>query len=1063
MLHSSPPSPSTGALRLLRWLALYGSFGTAAGATAFVLEEQRRQICRLSRIRDNGKKLKEFIHRRNLVKASSPARTPASSLPDFHDYVQDLETKGLVRREPVTQSGKAGMIRDQQDEFHYEMKARILPAVKSPIHGSNAGKQQNDSSEVLVGGNWRMHPSTRIRRLPHRKSDSMQSPKSFPSFRRIKNIQPTKPVYSPGIAQHKKALLEHRATKRKDGPLDREETCQAIELLISERNAQVDIGELEDFLSIAARAKDFNTIGRLLDACEAELPWSAHLYPCFLRSLMVAGVNASSDLSIANSMFLLGQRVFEKSGIDPTPKIKSFYRANAFPLVLAAYQNYPDHAWDTDTMTILLECALRMTALGDERSKLLTKILDQVPKNGHFFFKSFPQLKPDLSISHSQCQNKSSSMLDMLDKIVNRKDLVIQLLGRGLRLFLSDQTLQRCCAALIQESTQDEIVEVLHVIQMESESMSRTRLERARAALLRQTWRCTHNFNQVQALFEHIDKFRDLDSKRIESGILSSTMIAICAKARRWEEAKHYVWDARHLSPEAKRQLSQAGQYYMTLLRARQGQWELVKEDLCSASICKNMEGREELFLEVFGIFSQQHEALKAFEFFKWCMGPGGASPTQAMFDILISNCLADGNGRLSGQILGFMSEIQFQWQIRAETVVMSFRKYANRYKPNSVPLMQCIEGLRDHPNLLSKDVCLVLMERCSVAARRLRVASKERLHLMQKRGQETLIEQIAQLESLASTVPWISQQRNMRSERLDNPLLERAQAYYIRMQVASSLHHWEEVISIFQESNQQSIPRLELSLSLAVTACLKMHDPSSGFNLIQDARKVGFVTRKAEVVMSQCGLADPANNAKNLRTRVFQHYEHLVRQHLPLDHGMLVQAAQILVLRSQPAASVALLSEVYQSSFAELKPFDIVVMTSFLTAYSGVLDIDGIRWTIQTILAKNLLLDTHFFRALTQARFRVSHSLLRDSQKKRSQEIFHLFRIWDTICWRRYETQQRQVLITGRVMTNMLVRLYMKDVSPRQLTREALEWKSISCAEFPTPVTGCALENTCL
>lgn len=1146
MLQPPTRPPSTGALRLLRWLALYGSFGTAAGATAFVLEEQRRQICRLSRIRDNGKRLREFMHRSSHTPVSETSTAHTSSLPDFHDYVHDLETKGLVKRELATPSGKAGLVGGRQEEYHYEFRPRALPVSQSRPKADDTEKRgKSMSNRSLKGFHRAFSTSTAFCQNQNRRARDMR--RLPPSW--YNNIPRTT------------ESSEHLRPKEESSRQSEEEfkiRQAAFEVLIASQSEKLNTVDLQRFLSTAARSGDFDAIGALLDTYEAQLPWSNYLHPLFLYALDLVALSVKPTASNAEVMFSLGRRILAPTNIDLTGRLQFFHEAGAFPLVLATYQRLPDQDWTSGDMEIILESVLRVGALegrqsaldGSELSRLVTDTLHAIPKTGHFF-RTFPKLYRQISASPGcrrgfdltilqaigyMCRRKSTDMLEAVlkrfaclaipaasfahvaakiidgdepcseqcyslllyhfrasygsresileerllelglqksflrtieafgkDHLVHQSlaitqarvlldghersdftaeevdSMVLTLCGheiqvkqifrRYFHLKLKNQTLQRCWNAVVQTSTEDEIIELLDLIEEQSSNFSSLRLERLRAKLLSETWRCMHNFDQVQKYFEHINKFRSDESKRGEAGILSSTMIVICAKAERWEEAKHYVWDARHLDTSAKITLRSAGFHYETILLARQGQWEKVRRNLAFTGEKRRESKAGDTFLEVLSIFAQQHQPKEVLDFCRWAVTGAEVYPTQRIFDVIISSCLAEGDQQAMSKTLVFMAEFDVGWKIHAETVAMTFRKYANKYRPRGVQFMQCLEGLQGFPHLFSKDVCLILMERCSVAARRLRSVGRERLHLMQQRSQIKLAEQVTRLETLASTAPWISQMKDARSQETGNSSLERAQAYYIKMQVASSLQQWQEVVSLYEDSLQHSVPRLELSLCLAVSACLKLNDPDSGLALVQNAQSLGFNTTKAEVMLtSQGGRDSEVCNPDELRTVVLQHYEYLQSRFLPLDHGKLVQAAHTMVLKQRAAASIALLSEIYQSSISSMQPFHITVMTCFLTAYSGVFDVSGIRWTVKTILSKNLLLDIHFFRSLSQARIRICAALTRDGQRKRSKEVYQLFQIWDLVCWRRYEKQQQNVVITGRVMTNMLVRLHMMD-----------------------------------
>ncbi len=108
-----PTRPSVDAIRVLRHIALYGSFGTAAGTTAYVLEDQRRQICKLKKIVENGRKLNEFKRHQHTARGASSSD---KSL-DFNAFIQVLESTGHLVKEPVSQT-------ENDNEFHYHFRKR---------------------------------------------------------------------------------------------------------------------------------------------------------------------------------------------------------------------------------------------------------------------------------------------------------------------------------------------------------------------------------------------------------------------------------------------------------------------------------------------------------------------------------------------------------------------------------------------------------------------------------------------------------------------------------------------------------------------------------------------------------------------------------------------------------------------------------------------------------------------------------------------------------------------------------------------------------------------------
>jgi hypothetical protein len=1185
MLNSTAAPPSRGALRLLRQLALYGSFGTATCATAFVLEEQRRQICRLSKAVDNGRKLRKLMRQTH-----SGAAGPRS----FAGYVQALEAEGLVARETVGDakepSGGAGGLQ----EYHWHARPRSDKSVRAegsrkPVRATSsvhdAGHDAFKSARPRVPQRRYFRPLSLSESSPRTWAKNSRSASRPALQQRPANThQPTTTNSGHHIPQklwrRKIGHDAHRVKMWKIRPLKEDVKAPilaAFRTMIANRADNMDLRDFEQFLEAASREQNLLTVELLLDDCKSRLPWSKPLYPILLRSLSLVHHSTYLDSPGAISSLALCRRIMEEGELDPSQFIRYFHDAGAHRLVINVYQNHRlTKLWGPDERMICIESALTTLAAGsldpspladllrdcrhqqDLAGSLIPLIKNQSPGSNcstywdtvlraycsvgceiqssellqhlhglllHFYQKcpgpqcrrtisalmkpatsseawystllSFcvlwvvPSSAPGLLLyrkmvamavkhgfnlaviksyqtapdrSNLQCASrnigKAYLQVDKAEHIKVKahclKETVASLYGHKnddvvISLFktyfysgfIRGRSLTQSWNSVLRSASVSEALDVLEVVQRKLDHLRIDQLDRVQSALIRRTWLRSRDFNEVQFVYDEIQKINVMFGLEFDSGETTSSLVWAFARAGRVEDVKRHARALMisGLSPDY------SAIHHLIPLHARRGNWLKVQNILdilqSRGKLGLFLRNHSGLFVDIFHAFSEQRPPAEVLEFFKRSINVWGVIPGDLMIDHLISSCMRVDNGlEIIRASLDFLRSKGLDWQIRSQTVVMSYLQYARHFRPDSVFAVQLLTSLsQEHRGLISKDLCLQVLETCAIAARKHQVKrTHEPNSTLVARLQHKLENDTAKVQELALTAPWLSELSSFKTitqrelggvklSRSDKAPREQAQRFYSDMQIAASLNRPDQVISIYQTYLQQNLPRLALALDTVVNACLRCNDPSRAEKYIQEAKAAGQDVHSGYRLMLIYNLRskDFPVDASTLRRTVFDAYLSMETHNEPINHALVVSAAHALIYARQPGA-VALLTAVYNSEFARVKPFDIVPMTCFIAAYARDLNVGGVRWAIDRVLRSGMIIDLHFFKVLYQARKYLVKMLRRMGTTSKAQKAHRDFRIYDALCWRRFRLQRIKSRQFGIAMVKNLVALRQAD-----------------------------------
>jgi hypothetical protein len=611
--------------------------------------------------------------------------------------------------------------------------------------------------------------------------------------------------------------------------------------------------------------------------------------------------------------------------------------------------------------------------------------------------------------------------------------------------FICGRSLTQSWNSVLRSASTSEALDVLEAVQRMPGQLRIDQLDRVQSALVRRTWLRSRDFDEVQFVYDEILKINNTSGLKFKGRETVNSLVWASARAGRVEDVRRH---ARALLNSVV-STDYSAIHHLIPLHARKGSWLKVQNILDVLQSRGKMDlflrNHSGLFVDIFHAFSEQRNPTEVLGFFKRSINVWGVVPSDLMIDHLISSCMRVDKGlELIHSSLEFLRSKGLDWQIRAQTVVMSYLQYARHFRPDSVFAVQLLTRLsQEHRSLISKDLCLQVLETCAIAARKHQVKrTNESKSILVDSLQHKLEECTTTVQKLALTAPWLSElssskpttQREVGGIKLsqsDKAPREQAQAYYSDMQIAMSLNRPDQVISIYQTYLQQNLPRLALAVDAVVNACLRRNDPFQAEKFIQEAKAAGQEVQRGSrlILIYNLKNKDFPVDAPTLRKAVFDAYHNMETRNEPVDHALVVSAAHALIYARQPGA-VALLTAVYNSEFVRAKPFDIVPMTCFMAAYARDLNMGGVKWTINRVLRSGMMIDLHFFKVLYQARKHLVKILRHKGMISKARKAHKEFRIYDTLCWRRFRLQRIKSRQFGIAMVRQLVTLRRADDS---------------------------------
>ncbi|KAL1305958.1 hypothetical protein AAFC00_004096 [Neodothiora populina] len=231
---------------------------------------------------------------------------------------------------------------------------------------------------------------------------------------------------------------------------------------------------------------------------------------------------------------------------------------------------------------------------------------------------------------------------------------------------------------------------------------------------------------------------------------------------------------------------------------------------------------------------------------------------------------------------------------------------------------------------------------------------------------------------------------------------------------LALSLGNPADAVSLYKQSlSIDRLPLSSLSLESAITASIRSHegDTTEAEELFGSAQDAGMNVSAALLPLLLQRIKNLSKEGRSqaleeLQTTVSEFYRIMEENNIPVRHHVVTAAAQALMKHGKANAAVSLLRNVYDSSAASPagKSFDLPAMTTLFQGYAKSEQLDGMEWTVNTILDENYRINNAFLRTLKHAKshFKLAASVtsnesyariasrvdqLRDACKKRQRE----------------------------------------------------------------------------
>lgn len=256
-----------------------------------------------------------------------------------------------------------------------------------------------------------------------------------------------------------------------------------------------------------------------------------------------------------------------------------------------------------------------------------------------------------------------------------------------------------------------------------------------------------------------------------------------------------------------------------------------------------------------------------------------------------------------------------------------------------------------------------------------------------------------------------------------------RRQQVQREMITAFSLQDYSKVLDIYLSSRSPSgLPLSTKALEITMEASLRLHrgDRTEAEAIMAQASKAGMDVSCAMQPlllhhMRQLN-ADDKHNVNKLRLMVMDWYRANEANGLPVNNHIGVMAASIMVNNHRPEYAINLLSDLSHSDWIQRRPFDIVAMTVYLKAYAAMKSAKGIKWTISTVLSKNMRIDRRFVDAIKECtkHFEVSGV---GKPNKRPNSLRGRLRQWRLICAQRRIQQRHDAKVFGRNLVKFIAK----------------------------------------
>ena len=1021
----TPARPSADAIRVLRHIALYGSFGTAAGATAYVLEDQRRQICKLKRIVENGRKLNEFKRYHHTDGSSSSCQKPL----DFNAFIQSLESSGRIVKEPVSQEDAT---RKDEKEFHYHI--RIKKCTKSAAGQDRQHGVRNGHLNEKIPGKWQSPVEDQAPvNLP-----DQTSPPIFPS-RSGSSLTPNSQLLRP--------FLENSSVTDRHHPL-RQLDRDSLEKDISGKLAAPPSEHRQNSSTLSSEIDNRNSPQNVLRTVRIKRHEFFRKISLESRVYQIAGlkaiVHASSRMLSGAVLLQMDAALWERRGAhvgdiredplvpkhSPQPELpvdvvgdifSAWQRSHLLQDLMKEVSDYLTRviAFQYNVLRILdkLKARLSLHIVRRRTIHSLHGAVDIYSDVARFIFDLELRLmtvrlkhhrtlisqdiRPDGASSHLSREDHSPASEHIQGVAVQLEEerkktptfpkpwfWLKDTLSKGDSLNFSGETNSLSLqSALGSDSLLEESVEPASATTIPHSSHEQ-------ASLIRLTWLRTRDLKQVETLFDTLLSAASIADRSLDTQVHNARVWAFI-QARAYEQASAYLKSAFILGNI--RADADTLDLMMTVAAVR-NDWTLV-EDLQKAwndFQGPNKPSKHQLFRAIFSQYCSEATSPRIAQFVWTITQRLGIQYVNQDLEAILSECFKAGDIEKAIALAYYVREHGSHVQVTAYTVLKAFRSYTRHHRPTGYTLLQLLEQLKTvNRNLLSKELVALVWGI---------LANQLRQHAQAGRGHSHLRYHHHHERNFQSAIPYLrtlfADSRSLREGTPQNrkkipPSLVKAE-----MNSALSTGNFEEVVRIHDRHKRTGIRGRPDMLNLSVCACEKMGQREKAEALIEQAHVAGENTRGARMIMllsliKSKDIMDP----HVLERLVFDFYQREEQQTGKIEHGLMTGAAANLLNRtvkwdgvSNYVSALNLVMKAYLT-YAEKEPFHIAQWTVFFQAYSQTGNWKGVTWVIENILARHVKIDLHFFKMLWAERTRWLKSTEQPEQAEVVQRAFNRIR----------------------------------------------------------------------
>ncbi|KAF2400992.1 hypothetical protein EJ06DRAFT_530074 [Trichodelitschia bisporula] len=1001
MLLTAIPRLSSGRLAILRRYALYCSVGTAATVTAFILEGQRRQICQLRKIVENGERLKA------LVRNSHSDASVASPTRDFASYVASLEARGLVVREPVGEN---------EDAYHY----RLADGAKKTTRTSDARTAQGIKSNDPFWRHDYARPTSRVpmRRIPAKGQELLKG-----VFGSDRDSIP-RPIAGNGSAT---ASAENGGSKREESSLRKQQDLIELNAIKkSQQNLQIQ----QRSGSEAGDAKVWSPFEPSQPEASTSTPTPHDLTPTAEWTSSVTFKDRGSVLSMLGHLqsqnaspeelneALQEAKLFRPQELcDSLLKIdlQSFSSAWLGPLLSALLQNEEAFAMVLDRVVAhALENGLYDQLIDAHRSLASTVASEQLAS----------RLAEAYVFTASELADREHFRTVLLGvNELQHPELLVSVFRRyASQISLMADLRGHCWSAVINIWN---TATALRTIQ-EMQSLLNcpdVELTNVYAELIKAVWVRTLNFRLVRQLYFEVSHIKQRTNKEVPAPIVNA-MLWVCFKKGAPEEAEDIVAKLRNdgVAPNAS--------WFPFLLAAyaKCGDDEGFERTFKALDACLSR-GKSKAPLKMGNVvqaYAWNHSPEEVVQLIDRCMGHYGMVPQAGEFDHALLACIHDGNA--TRRLVDNFESRGFKACVSRQTMTTVVGNYIERWKPKPAHILHLLSYIHNNqPELLTQELVTKAIRYCKQCSRSIHQMSyKSEISVAAQQTISTVINGLEWL--LSQAIPLKNPQF------LEHPLPRRTYLLQLmktrRNGLAGTLSYVTEmgysrrdpetVLLIYAELTSKPLPLSVTALNLALQACFELGDSERASAILDAAIKDGHDPTAAQRIFLTETISHRQVPQYQLCDVVLDHYAAMEAAHIPVHHGLATAAAASLlqgygpVMRANPGAAADILLAVLQSPYALTAPPNIDFFTVLLRAYVKARAVSGVRWVIREVVRRGVQIDNRFKYALDEGMMGIRQELKKQGNRAEAREVWHEFKELNTVLTRTFMKQKNEVHYMG-------------------------------------------------